>query len=56
MPIFFGVIGGIIAYFVLKENDHTLTKNCLILGLILTLIGFVVGFLMASTVMPMMIW
>ena len=54
LPIFFGVVGGIIAYFVLKENDPKLAKNCLILGLILTLVGFAVGFLMGLAMMPMM--
>ena len=43
LPIFFGIIGGIIAYLVLKDDDKTLAKNCLYLGIILTVIGFVIG-------------
>ena len=48
LPIFFEVIGGVIAYFVLKEDDKKLAKNCLLLGIILTVIGFVIGLVFAS--------
>lgn len=43
LPIFLNVIGGIIAYLVLKDDDRALAKNCLYLGIILTVIGFVIG-------------
>ena len=35
LPIFLGIIGGIIAYFVLRKDDHQKAKKCLYLGLIL---------------------
>ena len=55
LPIFFGIIGGVIAYFVLKEDDPKLAKNCLILGIIITAIGSFVGFFMGLAMMaPMM--
>ena len=38
LPIFFNVIGGIIAYFVIKEDDPKKAKNCLYLGIILAAI------------------
>ena len=54
LPIFFSIIGGVIAYFVLKEDDPKLAKNCLILGIIITAVGFFVGFFMGLAMAPMM--
>jgi uncharacterized membrane protein YvbJ len=54
LPIFFSIIGGVIAYFVLKEDDPKLAKNCLILGIIITAIGFFVGVFMGIAMAPMM--
>ncbi|MGQ0606085.1 MAG: hypothetical protein ACT4OD_03900 [Candidatus Nitrosotenuis sp.] len=42
LPILFNVIGGVIAYFVIKEDDPKRAKNCLYLGIILTAIGFAI--------------
>lgn len=44
LPIFFSIIGGIIAYFILKNSDPKLAKKCLIVGLIMTAIGLIVNF------------
>jgi len=38
LPILFNIIGGIIAYFVIKEDDPKKAKNCLYLGIILAAI------------------
>ena len=54
LPIFMSIIGGVIAYFVLKEDDPKLAKNCLILGIIITGIGFFVGVFMGIAMAPMM--
>lgn len=54
LPIFFSIIGGVIAYFVLKEDDPKLAKNCLILGIIITAVGFFIGFFMGLAMAPMM--
>ena len=35
LPILFSVIGGVIAYFVLRDDDPSKAKNCLWLGIIL---------------------
>ena len=35
LPIFFSIVGGIIAYFVIREDDPSKAKNCLWLGIIL---------------------
>ena len=56
LPIFFSIIGGVIAYFVLKEDDPKLAKNCLILGIIITGIGFFVGVFMGIAMAPMMMY
>ena len=49
LPIFLTIIGGVIAYFVIKEDDPKKAKNCLYLGIILTAVG--VGFTVVSGVM-----
>jgi len=41
LPIFFNVIGGTIAYFVIKEDDPKKAKNCLYLGIILAAIPII---------------
>ena len=35
VPIFLGVIGGIIAYFAIRKDDREKAKKCVYLGLIL---------------------
>jgi cytochrome bd-type quinol oxidase subunit 1 len=39
LPIFFGVIGGIAAFFILRNDDPRKAKNCLYLGLAFMVIG-----------------
>jgi hypothetical protein len=43
LPIFFGIIGGVIAWFVIKDNDPKKAKNCLYLGLVLLAINILFG-------------
>jgi len=45
----FGIIGGLIAYLVLKNSDPKKGKNCLIIGIIFTLFGLVLSFLIPFT-------
>jgi len=55
LPILFNVIGGIIAYFVIKEDDPKRAKNCLYLGIILTAIGiglFLIPLAIGVSLMP----
>ena len=42
VPIFLGIIGGIIAYFALRNDDRQKAKKCLYIGLILFAIGIIV--------------
>ena len=48
LPIFMGLIGGIIAYFVLRNDDPRKAKNCLYLGIVLAVIGFGLNMLFAA--------
>ena len=41
LPIFLGIIGGIIAYFALRRDDREKAKKCLYLGLILLAVGII---------------
>lgn len=55
LPIFFSVIGGVIAYFIIKDDDPRKAKNCLFLGIILTAISiaiFVVPILIGISLLP----
>ena len=55
LPIFFSIIGGVIAYFIIKDDDPRKAKNCLLLGIILTAISFaifVVPILIGVSLLP----
>ena len=43
LPIFLGIIGGIIAYFVLRRDDPRKARNCIYLGLALMAVGIVLN-------------
>jgi heme/copper-type cytochrome/quinol oxidase subunit 2 len=38
LPIIFNIVGGIIAFFIIREDDPKKAKNCLYLGIILAVI------------------
>ena len=50
LPIFFGVIGGIIAFFILRHDDPRKAKNCLYLGLALMFIGIIFNIFITSSI------
>ncbi|HSB56363.1 MAG TPA: zinc ribbon domain-containing protein [Nitrosopumilaceae archaeon] len=58
LPILFHVIGGVIAYFVVRDDDPKLAKNCLWLGIIISAIeiAFVAAFWIPLRSMPHMGW
>ncbi len=43
LPIFFSLIGGIIAYFAIRRDDPRKAKKCLYLGIILTMISIIIN-------------
>jgi len=49
LPIFFGMIGGIIAFFVLRHDDPRKARNCLYLGIIFMMIGIMVNVLISMS-------
>lgn len=50
LPVFLGMIGGIIAFFVLRQDDPRKAKNCLYLGIVLMIIGIIFNILIASSI------
>ncbi len=50
LPILFGVIGGIIAFFILRHDDPRKAKNCLYLGLAFMVIGIIFNIFIASSI------
>lgn len=55
LPILFNIIGGVIAYFVIKDDDPSKAKNCLWLGIILFAISialFLIPFLIGISFLP----
>ena len=50
LPIFFGVIGGIIAFFIIRHDDSRKAKNCLYLGLALMVIGIILNIFLAASI------
>jgi uncharacterized membrane protein len=49
LPIFLGIIGGIIAYFAIRNDDLAKAKNCLFLGLILGSIAIILEVFFAAS-------
>ena len=47
LPIFFSIIGGIIAWACIRERDPGMAKNNLILGILLTVIPMIFGLVLA---------
>ena len=50
LPIFFGVIGGIIVFFILRQDDPQKAKNCLYLGIVFMLIGIIFNIVIAASI------
>ena len=49
LPVFLGIIGGIIAFFILRNDDPRKAKNCLYLGIVLMIIGIIFNILVAAS-------
>ena len=50
LPIFFGIIGGIIAFFVLRQDDPRKARNCLYLGITFMIFGIMLNVLIAASI------
>ncbi len=49
LPIFLGIFGGLIAYFMLRQYNDSMAKNCLYLGAALTAVFVGIGVIGMST-------
>ena len=50
LPIFFGMIGGIIAFFIIRRDDPRKARNCLYVGIVFMVIGIILNIMIAATV------
>ena len=50
LPIFFGIIGGIIAFFILRNDDPRKARNCLYLGLAFMIFGILLNIFIATSI------
>ena len=50
LPIFFGMIGGIIAYIIIRKNDPRKAKNCIYVGIIMVILGIILNIILASEI------
>ncbi|KAG2480085.1 MAG: hypothetical protein IH813_07365 [Thaumarchaeota archaeon] len=53
LPIFLGLIGGVIAYFVLRHDDPRKAKNCLYLAIVLAIIGIAINVTFGAQLMEL---
>jgi len=44
VPLFFGILGGIIGYFAVKSRDKKTAKNLLIFGILWTIVLYGISF------------
>ncbi len=52
LPILMAIVGGVIAYFVLRHDDPKKARNCLYLGIVLTVVGVVSNSLFYAEPLP----
>ena len=50
LPIFFGVIGGIVAFFILRKDDPRKARNCLYLGIAFMFVGIILNGIIAYSI------
>ncbi len=55
LPIVFNILGGIVAYFVIRDDDPKRARSCLLLGIVLAAIPVllvVIPILVGITILP----
>lgn len=50
LPVFVGLIGGIIAYWILRRSDPKKAKKCLYLGIVLAIVGIAINILIVTQI------
>ena len=56
VPFFLGIIGGIIGYIVIKDDDKSMATNLLILGILMTFVIPIIIFLVAWAWIASLFW
>ena len=46
LPIFVGMIGGIIGYLIIRKDDPRKAKNCIYIGIVMMVIGIIFNILL----------
>jgi len=49
LPIFVGMIGGIIGYLIIRKDDPQKAKNCIYIGMVMMIIGIIFNILLLGT-------
>jgi len=49
LPVLLGIIGGVIAFFFLRNSDPCKAKNCLYLGLVFMIVGIIFNIAVTSS-------
>jgi|GWRWMinimDraft_13_1066021.scaffolds.fasta_scaffold34351_3 uncharacterized membrane protein YeaQ/YmgE (transglycosylase-associated protein family) len=50
LPIFVGLIGGVIAYFILRNDDPKKAKNCIYVGILLAAVGIIINIFIVTQI------
>ncbi len=50
LPVFFGMIGGIIAFFILRHDDPRKARNCLYIGVAFMIAGIIINIIFAASI------
>ena len=50
LPILFTIFGGLISFFAIRHDDPKKARNCLIVGIVLAAIPFIIPILMLATI------
>ncbi len=50
LPIFAGLIGGFIAYWILRSDDPPKAKKCLYIGIVSLIAGIIINILMGTQI------
>lgn len=50
LPIFFGIIGGIIAFVIIRKDDSMKGAYCLIIGVVTMVVGFVLNLIIPELI------
>ena len=50
LPILVGLIGGVVAYWILRHDDPKKAKKCLYVGIALAIIGIIINILIVTQI------